>query len=411
MFKTSAAAALAACLLATSLAASPGQGPRVFMTDPANYAAAKAAYEAKDAEIGKVVKSIVKSANKLLTAKSRSVMDKPFIPPTGDKHDYMSLSMYWWADPSKPDGKPYIRHDGKANPERAQYDVDAFDFMGQSAETLARAYYFTGEEKYAAKAAEFIRVWCLDPATRMNPNCQFAGFVPGNSEMRASGVLEANRARSFIEADGLLENSKSWTAADTKALKAWFAQLLDYELTSEQGIKESKSENNHGTWYGVQVATYALYVDKPDDAKKYLEKFVRDRIDSQIESDGSQPREMARTKSFEYTRFNLFAHFDGAMLGQRVGLDLWNYKSARGRSLRSALDWFTPYVSGEKKWEGQQITGIKSADAALILRRAANAYGSDVYERAAEKMLATIKEDEDAQEFKFTVMFPKKSSK
>ena len=42
-----------------------------------------------------------------------SVMDKQHVPPSGDKHDYMSLGPYWWPDPDKPDGLPYIRRDGE----------------------------------------------------------------------------------------------------------------------------------------------------------------------------------------------------------------------------------------------------------------------------------------------------------
>ena len=49
--------------------------------------------------------------------KPPSVMDKGVTPPSGDKHDYMSQAPYWWPDPTKPDGSPYIRKDGERNPE------------------------------------------------------------------------------------------------------------------------------------------------------------------------------------------------------------------------------------------------------------------------------------------------------
>lgn len=31
-----------------------------------------------------------------------------------------SVGPYWWPDPSKPDGLPYIRKDGHKNPERGK---------------------------------------------------------------------------------------------------------------------------------------------------------------------------------------------------------------------------------------------------------------------------------------------------
>ena len=51
-----------------------------------------------------------------------SVMDKKLVPPSGNKHDYISIGRYWWPDPTKPDGLPYIRRDGQSNPERKQLD-------------------------------------------------------------------------------------------------------------------------------------------------------------------------------------------------------------------------------------------------------------------------------------------------
>ena len=37
----------------------------------------------------------------LIQAKVYSVMDKVQIPPSGDKHDYMSQGPYWWPDTTK----------------------------------------------------------------------------------------------------------------------------------------------------------------------------------------------------------------------------------------------------------------------------------------------------------------------
>ena len=38
---------------------------------------------------------------------------------------------------------------------------------------LAAAYKITGENRYATKAAELLRVFFLNPKTRMNPNLQY----------------------------------------------------------------------------------------------------------------------------------------------------------------------------------------------------------------------------------------------
>ena len=361
------------------------EAPRIFTSNGADLARAKQKALAGDDKSREVVEDIRKDADKALDAKAFSVVDKDFTPPSGDKHDYMSLSPYWWPDKSKPDGKPYIRKDGEFNPEREKYDLPRMEAMADAVGALSMAYYFTGEEKYADKAAQLMRTWFFDAKTRMNPNMKYAQFRPGYDDLRPAGIIESNRLRAVVDADGLLKGSKSWTADDSTKLKAWFREMLDYIQTGEQGKNEEAAPNNHGTWHSVQSATYALFLGEEERAKKIILR-GRERIATQIEPDGQQPQELERTNAFDYSRFNILAHEDLAMLGERVGLDLWNYQTADGRSMRKAIDWLLPYATGEKKWEHQQIRGKKMKEAATVLRRAANAYNEPKYEQAIEKI-------------------------
>jgi len=221
----------------------------------------------------------------------------------------------------------------------------------------------------------------------MNPNCRYAQFIPGVEEVdRSAGVIETNRLRDCVDADGLLQGSKHWSEDDSKQLKAWFKEMLTYLIESEQGKKEQAAPNNHGTWWGVQATTYALFLGDEELAKQLILKHGRDRIKKQIEPDGRQPEELERTKAFDYSRFNILAHEDLAMLGQRVGIDLWNYQTDDGRSLRKAIDWMAPFISGDQKWQYKQIAAPKLKEAATVLRRAANAYQEPKYEQAIAKM-------------------------
>jgi hypothetical protein len=75
-----------------------------------------------------------------------------------------------------------------------------------------------------------------------------------------------------------------------------------------------------------------------------------------------------------------------AILGERLGVDLWHFESKDGRSIRKVLDHLRPYVAGERPWTGPQITEVKLNDAYRPFREAARAYQDTKYADAAAKI-------------------------
>ena len=98
----------------------PGK-PVVFALNMQSLEKNKRRIKAKDPLIMPAYKLLIKDANKAMQYGPVSVMEKKNIPPSGDKHDYMSLAPYHWPDPDKPGGLPYIRKDGQTNPEVKEY--------------------------------------------------------------------------------------------------------------------------------------------------------------------------------------------------------------------------------------------------------------------------------------------------
>lgn len=376
-------AAWAAEGAAAPAASAPAAGlPRVFVLDAAMLAARRDRARGGDKALAEAVKDLAASADKALKAGPFSVMDKATVPDSGDKHDYMSMGPYWWPDPAKPDGKPYIRRDGEVNPESTKFDRGAMNLMGEAVEVLAQAYYFTGDERYAGRAAVLLRAWFLDPATRMNPHLNYGQAVPGRTIGRGTGLIETMALIGVVDAVGLLAGSKAWPEADQKALVTWFDTFLTWMLESKIGRDEAAASNNHGTWYVAQVASFGLFVGKPDVAKKILSD-ARSRIDRQIEPDGRQPLELERTKSWGYSSMNLRGWFTAALLGDRVGVDLWTHLSKKGGSLRKALDFLLPFATGDAKWTHKQIAEFKGDLLAWTLRQAAVKFGEKKYAEAA----------------------------
>lgn len=334
------------------------------------------------------VKRLQKDADKALALKIGSVMDKNVIAPSGDKHDYLSYGRYFWPDPSKPDGLPYIQRDGETNPEIASVsDQENLQLVIKSVHTLGLAYFYTGREEYAVHAAQTLRMWFLNPETKMNPNVNFGQVVKGKDVGRASGMIEFRDFTLLIDGVGLLAASRSWTGEDQAGLVGWFTEYLTWLQTSKIGNQEAQSDNNHGVWFDAQRTSIALFVGNVNLARSILEDATQKRIARQIEPDGTQPRELARTRSMHYTAFNVGAFFTLAKLADCLKIDLWNYRTADGRGIRQALDWFFPYYTGEKEWVHQQIDEFKKEGFYQVLYLASRKYGDNKYVEAGRKVI------------------------
>ncbi|MEX1114515.1 MAG: alginate lyase family protein [Akkermansiaceae bacterium] len=356
--------------------------PQYFAVEPTVLKNVRERFAAGDPLLRPAMKALLKDAEKALKTRPPSVTDKPKPPVSGDKHDYMTAAPYFWPDSAKPGGLPYIGRDGKVNPEvrTDAYDHNRINLMAGAVEDLALAYYFTGNERYAEKAADFLRVWFLDPATRMNPHLNFAQAIPGKNTGRGIGIIEGRNLSEAADAAGLLAGSPAWTTKDDSALKQWLASFLEWMMTSKNGLEEAAAKNNHGSVYDAQIMRIALILDRTDLAKKIAESVLEKRVAVQIEPDGRQPLELKRTTSLGYSRFNLVALFDLASMAGRVGVDLWHHQTVDGRSIRKAFDYLVPHMGATaKKWPYTQIKPIDQADFAPLLRQAAAVYGDPKY--------------------------------
>lgn len=376
-----------ACL---SAAAAPAPAaPRVFAVSSNLLAQTKQRVQAGDKTFDKAMGRLGREAEKSMKLGPFTVTTATAPRPTGNPHDYISLSTYYWPNPDKPDGLPWISKDGQRNPEidSPKYCKVPLQEVCKHVCSLSYAWYFTGQEPYAAHAAKLLRAFFLDAATKMNPNLDFGQFVPGSKTVgRSSGIIDTHILIEVVDAIGLLAGSKAWTAADQKGMEAWFSAYVDWLQTSHNGKGEAKAANNHGTWYDAQLVSFSLFSGRLDVAKRVLAEAPAKRIATQVEPDGAQPQELRRTKSFDYSLFNLNAMMTLATLGQAAQADLWKYQSPNGGSIRKALDWLIPYTIGGKKWQHEQITKFSPEALFPLLRRAAIAYQNPEYERQAAQL-------------------------
>lgn len=362
----------------------------VFVLDAKTLEKNKSKIKANDPQLAASYKLLLKDADKALQWGPVSVMEKKNIPPSGDKHDYMSLAPYHWPNPDTKDGLPYIRKDGQTNPEVKEYkDKEYLPKLCSEVHTLALAYFFSEENKYAAHAADLLRVWFLDTATRMNPNLNFGQAIKGHNTGRGAGMIDTRHFVKLIDAIGLIQTSKNWKPAYQQGMKDWFRAFLNWMQTSKNGIDEMNAENNHGAWYDAQRLSMALFTGDKDLADKIVLN-AASRLDKQLDANGYFPKELERTISLHYTSFVMEAFFNIAQMATHTSQDLWHRSTASGASLQKAFETAYPFLTGKKEWTYQQIKPYETEQAYFLLENAAIQYNckdckNDIQTLAADK--------------------------
>jgi len=335
----------------------------------------------RDPALMPAYKKLIKEADRAVNSPAESVVLKAKPGPSGNLHDYWSISPYWWPNPDTPDGLPYIRRDGEHNPEADsdKYDRMRMHRMSRDAITLALAWYLTGDEEYAGKGTALVWSWCNDSVTRTSPNMDYAQGRPGISEGHHTGIIETRDLIRVADAAKILEPSMAWSKVVTRNLNRWFTNYIDWLINSEFGKLEAQSTNNHGTWFDAQVAVYASYVGDKKLARSVVSTANIRRIIRQIERDGSMPFELERTRSRHYTFFNLEAFFVLASVAERMDMDLWNWSDPAGPSIQKAFDFAAANIDPNKPWPHGETGKFDPFAFTPLFHRAAVVYKDDRY--------------------------------
>jgi hypothetical protein len=231
------------------------------------------------------------------------VVHKTTLPPSGDKHDYWHPAPYWWPNPDTPDGLPYVLRDGERvpgtqlhEPESAQFDRTRLQGLFDDAVALALGWALTDRAEFADHAARLLRTWFVDPATRMTPHMRYAQVRRGRSgdENPGTGIIEFKDVQQLLDAARLAERAGAFGPADAAAFRDWLEAYLDWLLTSAAGRRELRATNNHGTFFDLQIAAIAAWLDKRE-LLRATQVRAQSRLVQQIAEPGEQPEEMTRT--------------------------------------------------------------------------------------------------------------------
>ena len=293
---------------------------------------------------------VVARATALLGQAPRTIASVEAPRSPAGPHDYYSEGDYWWPDPANPGG-PYVRRDGLSNPAKFDGHRDALIAFGAAVPMLASAWSLTGEPRFAAAAIAHLDAWFVDPASRMNPNLAHAQAIIGRNTGRAIGIIDTLQIVEVARAAELFGRRQAPGYQRVRAgVESWFGDYLDWLTQSDAGREEREQKNNHGTCWLLQVAAFASLVGRTDLLEDMRRRLFDIIVPAQIAPDGRQPLELARTKPYGYSLFNLDVLAAAAwLLSQRQG-ELIARRTGDGRSIAGAIAFMAPFIEDRTRW-------------------------------------------------------------
>ncbi len=271
---------------------------------------------------------------------------------SGGPNNFYSNGDYWWPDPSKTNGLPYIQRDGETNPGNFNEHRIAMRQLRDAVAALGAAYKISGDEKYASKAAALLKVFFLDDATRMNPNLQNTQAIPGrdNGNGRSFGIIDGLHLIEIPPAIVAMEKSPAFTPELKAGLKKWFGDLAEWMATSKNGKDEATAKNNHAVAFWLQFSCYARFTGDEAKLAECRRQFKEVFVPNQMATNGSFPAELKRTKPYAYSIFQLDNMTTLCQVLSTPEDDLWKFELADGRGIRKAVAYLYPYLADKSQW-------------------------------------------------------------
>ncbi|OAQ38269.1 alginate lyase [Pedobacter psychrophilus] len=265
----------------------------------------------------------------------------------GGIHDFYSEGDYWWPNPKDPNG-PYIQKDGLTNPDNFTAHRSAMIRFSKIIGALASAYKITADEKYVKQAVLHLKAWFVNPESLMNPNLEYAQAIKGLFKGRGIGIIDTIHLLDV--AQGTLIMSSQINPADLITIKNWFDDYLKWLMTSKNGNDEMNAKNNHGTCFTLQIAGFAKLTGNQELLDLCINRYKALLLPSQMVADGSFPLEMARTKPYGYSIFNLDAMTILCQILSTSGDNLFGFETPDGKSIKRGVEFMYPFIDNKSSW-------------------------------------------------------------
>lgn len=166
---------------------------------------------------------------------------------------------------------------------------------------LTSAWIVTKDTKYIEQALKHVHAWFIDPETSMNPDLQYAQAIKGIVTGRGIGIIDTIHLMEVVQSLIVMEQNGLLSAEEAVATKDWFSKYLHWLTNHPYGKDEMNAKNNHGTCWVMQAALFAKYTGNTEVLEFCRERYRNVLLPDQMDTDGSFPLELNRTKPYGYS--------------------------------------------------------------------------------------------------------------
>jgi hypothetical protein len=212
------------------------------------------------------------------------------------------------------------------------------------------AFLLTGDNRFAEASRKHLEAWFIAPETRMNPSLLYVQAIKGRVTGRGIGIIDAIHLVEVARSIEILEKNKALPEETIAEIKNWFNEFVSWLTTHPYGIDEMNTKNNHAACWVMQVGAFASLTGNEKVLTLCRERFKNILLPNQMAEDGSFPLELARTKPYGYSLFNLDAFMMCAEILSDDNENLYEFSSPEGLNMKLGATYLFPYVKDKSSW-------------------------------------------------------------